>query len=96
MASIQAIAKGKAYQYGLEKTFGVRPKLNILQDHVRLSWEGANLKTAQNNFSTMLDQPPGEVRIDIAPVLYPALIKKYGVYALGMFLGGIAVSKLIG
>lgn len=93
MASITAIAKAKLYQAGLKRLIGVEPDLDIKKDHVRVFYAADRLKTAQEAYRKLIESPPGEIRVDLKPVIQPYYVKKLipllaGSAFAGFLLGG--------
>lgn len=77
-ADIETIAKATATAAAMERILGVKPELDIRDDHVRLFYYPSDLEKAQNSFRVMIDRKePGPVRIDYLPIVLPVLVKKY-------------------
>jgi hypothetical protein len=93
MADIRTIAKAKVTALALGKWLGIDPELDIQQDHVRLFWYPKDLKTVQNSFYNSMQEKDKKLRVDIMPVLMPALIKKYGIYGFGALVSAFLLGR---
>lgn len=93
MADLPTIAKAKMTSLALGRWLGIAPELDIQQDHVRLFWYSDQLKTVQDNFYNSMQEKDKKLRVDIMPVLMPALIKKYGLYGFGALVSAFLLGR---
>ena len=93
MASIELITKAKISQAGMKSVFGVSPELDIREKTVRVFYPPDKLRIAQSNFQKRMEEPPGDLRVEINPVITPYILKKMAIPAFVLFVSGFMLSK---
>lgn len=93
MANVESIAKAKAYGFGLEQFFGVKPDYEYYTDHVRIYYQPDRLKQVQAKINAMAAEGPSDVRIDWVPMVTPQVMKTALPYALGLLGIGFLLGK---
>lgn len=93
MADIATITQAKLTQEAFARVLGVKPSLDIREDHVRVYYPPDRLKQAQNAFKLMMEKPPGKLRTDIGPVITPYFVKKGLPFLMGISAGAYFLGK---
>ncbi len=94
MADLITIGKAKLTAKGLERLLGVKPSLDIQEDHVRVYYVGSDLVRAQKRFKDITTKGPSDVRVSFLPVITPALIKQYAPWLVGGVVAAFVLGKL--
>lgn len=55
---------------------GDRPIISRFPDHVKVSFSPAQQIKLRDAFEKILSDPPGAIRIDSGPVVYPVILKR--------------------
>ncbi len=92
MADIISAARALAIRKGVRKLTGAEPEVELKDDHVRIYFAPDELRIAQEWFKTNMNKEPGEVRMEVGPVVTPYFLKKLVPYAIG----ALAISFLLG
>ena len=97
MAALQAIAKAKATGLILKNLLGAEPNYEYSENFVRLYYTKEQLKNVHNRVNEIAtnSSKPGEVRIDLLPIVAPIAIKKVAPYAIGAVVAGYLLGKIV-
>lgn len=70
---------------------GKNPIVTTYPEYTQISFDAAQQKTLQDQIEKMISKEPGDVRVDIGPVVTPIMIKRMIVYvAIAAGLGAFA------
>lgn len=94
-ANLETIGKAKLYAMALNRFLGVMPSLDIQDKYVRVFYPPDKLARAQAGFKVAMEQPPGKVRGDIAPIVTPYFVKKYAPAIAGSLVLGFIAGKAL-
>lgn len=86
-AEIGTIAKAKAMQIAIEKSFGVRPAMDVKEKKVVLYYPQNKMSAARDSFKRLLNAPESDVQFKYTPVVAPVLIKEN----LPLIIGAVVV-----
>lgn len=91
---ISPALKATGYALALGQMTGEQPNVKLENGSQVVYWSEDQLKRLSVKFTNMMDQPPGEVQVQAAPIFYPYIIKKVVPYVLGAAAVGYLVGKL--
>lgn len=94
MATAEMLAKAMLYRRALGRVLGQKPDYEVQDDYVRLYWAPDQVKKATDRYGKLVEAEPGEVRVDLAPVVMPYYTKKYLIFALGALAGAFFLGKM--
>jgi hypothetical protein len=96
MASIKSIATGELYASALDRITGARPDVVQNQDHVLLRWAPSEQIKARAWVEQQLSPgKPGDVRVDLLPVILPSAAKRLIPAAVVCVVMGYVAGKLL-
>jgi hypothetical protein len=87
-ASFGAQAKAAAYSTAIYLAIGSSPIVEEKQDHIRIRFTPDQQKKLRDFIELQMKKAPGDVRVEIAPILMPIFLKRILPFA-GAALAGI-------
>jgi hypothetical protein len=87
-------AKAQALAFAIQLVTGQPPIIDRQADYTEISFTPEQAEKLQDVLSAWQSQEPGEVRINIKPVVLPYVIKKYGLYLAAAVLGGVLLGRV--
>jgi hypothetical protein len=73
---------------------GERPIVKYHDDYNEISFTPAQATQLRSIIEKWESAEPGEIRVNVRPVLLPWVIKRYGLIAAGLFAGGALLGYL--
>lgn len=93
MASVDVIGKAQIAGGILQQIVGVEPAYDYRENYVRVYYPPDSLRVAQANLAALATSPPGDLRIEWAPVITPYVIKKVLPIAAGLLIAGFMIGR---
>lgn len=91
-AELDTVLKAKAVAAAIYGLTGEKPRVVVKEDHALLSWTPEQNDRLRVKFENQMAQGPGDVRVDLLPVVSPYVTKR----AVPLLLGALAIGFLIG
>jgi hypothetical protein len=94
MAALMTAAKAALLNQAIKQITGEEAILDEQADYVRISFtpsQQVKLRAFLNN--QLKPKPPGDLRIDVMPVVLPLAIQKAAPFVLAVFAAGVLVGK---
>ncbi len=73
---------------------GEEPIVNEYDDHTDIEFTPSQVKFLQNKLTEWEKADPGEVRVNVKPVIVPWAVKKYWPWAVGSIVAGFILGKI--
>ena len=73
---------------------GSRPVIDRYEGYNDILLTKEQAKLLQGKIDDLASSAPGDVRFNVKPVIIPYVIKKYGVYALGVMAAGFILGRM--
>jgi len=74
---------------------GERPIITDHGDYYEVNFTESQIKKLQDTLKAWHDAEPGEIRINVKPVLLPFYIKRYAAYLAGIGISGLLLGLFI-
>lgn len=87
-------AKAQAFSLAIQLFTGQPPILDRQENFTEISFTPEQVQKIQSLLKQWHDAEPGEIRVNVKPVLLPFYLKKYGIYLAGIALGGILLGRM--
>lgn len=86
--------KAEAIAAAVKAAVGVRPQIVDGGKYALLRFSPSGQVAARGWLESQFGKPPGDVRVDVGPVVNPVVLKKALPYLLGALALGVIIGKL--
>jgi len=95
MALLSSVTQGEVLALAAQRATGVKPQVDYTADHVRIYWKASDLPSMRAKFADYMAAKPGPVRVEVAPIVNPYIIRQVVPYLAAALALGVIVGRIL-